>query len=59
MTKLIPGQEEEFLKKRFEKVEAEYCKMCVDINDLDHQLTSDEIKEIDLFNRRLLEELGG
>ena len=59
MTKLIPGQEEGFLKKRFEKVEVEYCKMRIDINDFDHQLTPDEIKEINLFNKRLLEELGG
>ena len=54
MTRLIPGHEEEFMKKKYERIFAEYEKSRIDINSLK---TEEEIEEAKRHNEQLLRQL--
>ena len=54
MTRLIPGHEEEFMKKKYERIFAEYEKSRIDINSLN---TEEEIEEAKRHNEQLLRQL--
>ena len=59
MTSIIPGQEEKFLKRRDEEMKSEYDKIHINIDNLDHVPSPEEIKKINEFNLQTWRELGG
>ena len=59
MTSLRPGHEQEFLKKMYKKMKAEYMKARINIDNLDHPPSPKELEEIKHFNLICWKELGG
>jgi hypothetical protein len=52
-------QGKEYLRKRYEEMRAEYDRLHININALDHKPSIEEFDEINKFNLCVWKELGG
>ena len=59
MSSLISGREAKFLKRKYEEMKSEYDKIHINIDNLDHVPSPEEIGKINEFNLQTWRELGG